>query len=210
MVSGISGGQSAGQSASVMWQKLMKKADTNQDGQLTSDELKSALKQTGNTDTSKLDEFFNKLDTDGNGSITESEFTSSMQNLRGPQGPPPGPPPPKPEEMFKEADTDSDGKVTKDELKTAMSKHGTVDDTKLDEVFTKLDQDQDGSITLAEFTSGLEKHHKDSSSTTKVSDAEKSSTKAQKLMQELPKTQGYDNRGENSQKLLRSFFELTA
>lgn len=49
----------------------------------------------------KIDEKFSKMDTDGNGSISEAEFTSAKA------------------EKFSEADTNGDGMISKEELKAA-------------------------------------------------------------------------------------------
>lgn len=49
----------------------------------------------------KVDEKFMKMDTDGNGSISEAEFTAAKA------------------EKFGDADTNGDGAISKDELKAA-------------------------------------------------------------------------------------------
>ncbi len=55
-------------------------------------------------DPAKFDEKFSKMDADGNGSISESEFTSAKA------------------EKFEDADTNGDGMISKEELKAAWEK----------------------------------------------------------------------------------------
>lgn len=55
-------------------------------------------------DPAKLDEKFSKMDTDGNGSISQSEYTTAKAD------------------KFEDADTNGDGMLSKEELKAHWDK----------------------------------------------------------------------------------------
>lgn len=121
--------------------------DTNQDGQITQDEISAAHLQQ-----------FKRLDTDSNGSISESEFKQPPprgKQGQGEQHRPPPPPacengdadcsPPKPmkhqQPHFKQLDTDGNGQVSQAEFMAKLPS------------FDRLDCDHNGIITQAEFRS---------------------------------------------------------
>ena len=168
------------------------------------------VKTAGNLSDTDVSDAFKLFDSDEDGQITESEFSTQASSMRGPKGPggPGGPPPMKPQELFKSADSDEDGTVTKDELKTVMSENGEVDETKFEEFFAKLDEDEDGSVTESEFTTAMEKLEEERK--TQQQPPPEASENMQKLIQQLPKSESYDSTGETRQKLLRSVLDLTA
>ena len=208
MLSGIQG--QSGPNVSEMWQKLAKKADADGNGTISKDELTTASKNSGKSSDTDVSEAFKLFDSDEDGQITESEFSTQASSMRGPKGPggPGGPPPMKPQELFKSADSDEDGTVTKDELKTAMSENGEVDETQFEEFFAKLDEDEDGSVTESEFTTAMEKLEEERK--TQQPPPPDASANMQKLVDQLPKTESYDSTGETRQKLLRSVLNLSA
>ncbi len=113
-------------------------------------------------------EMFKTMDTDGNGSVTETEFTTAMDKMKETQGnrPPPPPPgggqPPSAKEMFAKIDSDSDGQVSLDELQADFeSRKSDLTNAKssgpdLTELFKKLDSDSNGQIGESEFKKLLE------------------------------------------------------
>jgi hypothetical protein len=73
-------------------QELFKSADSDEDGTVAKDELKTAMSENGEVDETQFEEFFAKLDEDEDGSVTESEFTTAMDKMeeeRKAQQPPP-------------------------------------------------------------------------------------------------------------------------
>jgi Ca2+-binding EF-hand superfamily protein len=106
-------------------------------------------------------EVFNSMDTDGDGSVTETEFTTAMEKMQKSDGsrppPPDGKEPPSASELFAKIDSDSDGKVSLTELKADFESRKTEDtastgtEPDLTELFTKLDSDSDGEIGESEF-----------------------------------------------------------
>lgn len=115
-------------------------------------------------------EMFTNMDTDGDGSITETEFTTGMEKMKEAEGNRPPPPPgkdgeeqPSIEELFAKIDSDSDGQISLDELKADFESRkaengapppptdGQSSESDLSELFSKLDSDSDGQIGESEF-----------------------------------------------------------
>ncbi len=72
------------------------------------------------------EELIVELDTDGDGSVSEAEFSESARPNQHVQGPPPPPPPPAQDEdgtesIFSLLDTDEDGTISETEFDTAMN-----------------------------------------------------------------------------------------
>ena len=101
------------------------------------------------------EDMLKEMDTDGDGSVSETEFAESMEKMKKNDGtqPPPPPPngePPSTEEMFAKIDSDSDGKITLEELQADMESRKTDQPDQsnqspdISELFGKLDSDSDG------------------------------------------------------------------
>jgi len=120
------------------------------------------------------EDMFKTMDTNGDGSVTESEFETALKKMQENGAPPPplpgGGPAPSAEEMFKKVDSNSDGQITLDELKAdieSRAKHGPgggasassssgMSSTDLTDLFKSLDTNSDGQIGKAEFKTLLE------------------------------------------------------
>ncbi len=148
MVSGISG---SGMDASAMWQSLLQRADADGDGKISKTEFESAKPKDGKGPS--VDDIFSKIDTNGDGTITEDENAVFISSMQAP------PPPPSAEEMFARADTDGDGKVSKAEFSAMAPTGGSSpsQDTDTDTVFDEMDTNQDGFVSQVEFAAAMEK-----------------------------------------------------
>jgi len=82
---------------SVQSKTFFKKADADNSGGIDKAELKTMLANKAGSDKSTLnvDDIFAKIDTNGNGSIDETENADQMKKMGGKGAPPPGGPPPK-------------------------------------------------------------------------------------------------------------------
>lgn len=129
---------------------MFKKADQDGDGKISKDELKSVLPKKGNGPN--VDEIFQKIDSNQDGSIDATEHETALKQRHGPHGPP------KPEELAKKlvekADSDGDGKLSQDDLTSFLSRSNSKADPA--ELFKSIDTDQDGSITESELTQVFE------------------------------------------------------
>jgi Ca2+-binding EF-hand superfamily protein len=148
MITGIGGGQN-GIDAAALWQDLLKKADKNGDNKISKEEFEAAMPQRG--DGPGPDDLFSKIDTDGDGYITESENATAVNNMR--KGRPPHEPDPL--VMFKKADTDGDGKIRKSEFKATLPQD--TDDATANKIFDAMDTNQDGVVDFAEYMAAMQK-----------------------------------------------------
>lgn len=115
-------------------------------------------------------EMFENMDSDGDGAVSETEFTSAMEQVKETEGNRPPPPAgkdgaqaPSIEELFAKIDSDSDGQISLDELKADFESRkpeqggpppppqGGSSGPDLTELFSKLDSDSDGQIGESEF-----------------------------------------------------------
>lgn len=156
------GGESKGTGKS---DDLFSKIDSDGDGKISraesdafkqkiSDQMKSTMLQIQENGISESDstqsgedDFFTKLDTNGDGSLDKAEFEAGRTS-HGPGKPP------SPEEMLSKLDTDGDGAISKAEFEAAPKPPGHGGPPDLAEMLTKLDTDGDGKITKAEFDAG--------------------------------------------------------
>ena len=128
------------------------KADSDEDGKLSHNELKELLRSLGLVeDEQKLDEFVRAVDTDGDGTIDFAEFqfivdkmnsskmTSFEQHLK---------------EMFDLYDEDGSGGIDQLELRALMAQLGVdLSDEELAAMLAGLDNDGSGDIDYEEFLS---------------------------------------------------------
>ena len=139
---------------------LFKKFDKNNDGSLTKDELYEGMNSVlGMVDVAKHygEDFFNKLDTNGDGVVDRAEFIAgtinqsrilSKENIHA---------------MYRMLDQDGDEALTIKELKEVFT---TLPDSfdgeqknkvekMWEEIFRKADTDGNGTLDIDEFTSAL-------------------------------------------------------
>jgi Ca2+-binding EF-hand superfamily protein len=163
MITGINGGSYRTPDLGSLRQNRFKKADQDGDGKITKDELSAAIPKNGKGPG--VDDIFNKVDTNQDGSIDEAEDKAAFEQMRK-NGPPGGPHGPggaggQPdasklaEALFKKADGDSDGKISQDELTKVFADSG--EDTDVSGLFKAADSDEDGSISQAELEELLKK-----------------------------------------------------
>jgi Ca2+-binding EF-hand superfamily protein len=139
-----------------MAQKLFKKLDTDSNDGVDKAEFAAI---SGSSGTSDVSDIFSKIDTNGDGSIDESENDSALQKLSEKMeaafskmgssqkmGPPPSA-----AEMFSSMDTDSSGAISEDEFSAVSDsdENGTQ--------FSDIDTDGNGEISEAENSDFLEK-----------------------------------------------------
>ncbi|MBP7528992.1 MAG: EF-hand domain-containing protein [Syntrophorhabdaceae bacterium] len=99
--------------------------DENEDGTIDADELEQ-MAAMGPKGGPGAEELLAELDANGDGSVSEAEFSEGARANQQVQGPPPPPPPPAQDEsgtesIFSLLDTDGDGTISETEFDTAMS-----------------------------------------------------------------------------------------
>jgi Ca2+-binding EF-hand superfamily protein len=129
-----------------------KKADSNNDGQVTKDELSTVLPKNGKG--LSADEILTKVDTNQDGAIDQAENRAALET---PRQSPSRVTAPDPEKLaariFEATDADASGGISKEELTATLQKmKGRVS---AEDVFKLLDTDVDGAITQAELTETL-------------------------------------------------------
>lgn len=137
-----------------MRQQMFSKIDTNGDGKHDADEL-SAMVANDPQGGPGVEDILARFDTDGDGSVSESEFSSAY---KGPAGAmPPGMSAMSTEDliaqMFSEADENGDGVIDETEL-AQMAAKGPGDGPGAEELMSRLDTDGDGAISETEFAEG--------------------------------------------------------
>lgn len=108
------------------------------------------------------------LDSDGDGSLTTSELSSSLEAMGPPPGgpprggPPPGGPPPGggsssdiASSIMSAVDSDDDSGISLSEITSAT---GTEENGETTSAFSSLDTDSDGKLSMSELTAALDKH----------------------------------------------------
>jgi Ca2+-binding EF-hand superfamily protein len=162
MISSISGSSNFSQVARAeMQQRMFSKIDANGDGKIGKDELTQMVAK-GPQGGPSADDIMSKLDTDGDSSISQSEFAAGDKaNRQAHQGPPPmmaGMGNMSSADFVKQllgnADRDSDGKISKDELSQVMA-NAPEGGSSVDDLFSTLDTNGDGSISKSEFEASM-------------------------------------------------------
>jgi Ca2+-binding EF-hand superfamily protein len=132
--------------------ELLAKLDTNSDGAVDQDELKSALSQkSGDGLLVSLSKNFADLDSDESGNLSSEEMAAMA----------PPPPPPRDEApsteladaLISALDADGDGAISSDELSNGLSSAGSTADSK--EIFSALDKNEDGTVSKDELAASL-------------------------------------------------------
>lgn len=124
--------------------------DTNQDGMVNAEELKSMMTRLGFTmDDSQIQDLLRQASKSGDGLISEDEFLHFMNRHS------PDTAEDTVEDLlaaFRVFDKDKNGYITRDELQRAMQMIGeSVTEVTLDEMIKMADVDKDGRINYEEF-----------------------------------------------------------
>lgn len=134
--------------------ELLAKLDTNTDGSVGQDELKSALSQKSNDGLLvSLSKNFSNLDSDNSGSLSSEEMAAMT-------------PPPPPDKSTDQApnteladavisalDADGNGTISSDELSNGLTSAGSSADSS--QIFSALDKNQDGTVSKDELAASL-------------------------------------------------------
>ena len=122
--------------------KFFDAIDTNKDGQLTKDEIKKALSNSGIPVSQKLlDTIFSDCDKDSNGVITKQEFSEfyGRQTSRL-------------KFIFDEVDKDKNGHLSIDEFRSALKDFdASITDKEITLLINRMDTDHSNTITFDEF-----------------------------------------------------------
>lgn len=154
-------------SSAATLQKFFSKADANSDSSLSKDELLSALGgSSAASDSEKLssavDGLIGSLDSDKNGSLSATEFSSfssqfdygSGSTLLAAQEQASAMQQQFAQNLYSSLDSDSSGGISADELTSALTSAGQSS-TDASSLFSSLDSDEDGSISEDELSSAL-------------------------------------------------------
>lgn len=134
--------------------ELLAKLDTNTDGSVGQDELKSALSQKSDDGLLvSLSKNFSNLDSDNSGSLSSEEMAAMA-------------PPPPPDKSTDQApnteladavisalDANGDGAISSDELSNGLTSAGSSADSS--QIFSALDKNQDGTVSKDELAASL-------------------------------------------------------
>lgn len=132
--------------------ELLTKLDTDGNGSVDQEELKSALSQTSDDGILvSLSDNFGDLDSDSSGDLSSEEMAAMA----------PPPPPPRdqaPDTELADAllsvlDADGDGGISSDELSSGLANAGSSADSQ--QVFSVLDKNEDGTVSLDELAASL-------------------------------------------------------
>ncbi|MBV7487611.1 EF-hand domain-containing protein [Pseudomonas sp. PDM30] len=172
---------------------LLAKLDSNSDGTVDQNELKSVLsQQTDDGLLVNLSKNFTDLDSDGSGSLSGEEMA-----VMAPPPPPPGDEAPNTDladALISALDADGDGTISSDELSSALQASNSNSSTSTDTstaLLKALDSDSSGGVSSDELKAALqagrEQNTNSSSDQSSVNDA------LQKMIANLSKQYSLDN-----------------
>ncbi|MEJ8867521.1 EF-hand domain-containing protein [Pseudomonas jessenii] len=172
---------------------LLAKLDSNSDGTVDQNELKSVLsQQTDDGLLVNLSKNFTDLDSDGSGSLSGEEMA-----VMAPPSPPPGDEAPNTDladALISALDADGDGTISSDELSSALQASNSNSSTSTDTstaLLKALDSDSSGGVSSDELKAALqagrEQNTNSSSDQSSVNDA------LQKMIANLSKQYSLDN-----------------
>ncbi|MDB5994470.1 MAG: signal transduction protein [Pseudomonas sp.] len=164
--------------------ELLAKLDTNSDGSVDQDELKSALSQKSDDGLLvSLSKNFADLDSDDSGSLSSEEMAMMAP-------PPPPPQQASSDELFSQLDADSDGSISATELSSALqSSDSSSNDSAA--LLKALDSDDSGGVSSDELKAALQAgREKNSDSSTDQSNVTEA---LNKMIANLSKQYSLDN-----------------
>lgn len=123
--------------------------DADSDGTVTKDEFISSRPEDMSEEDAKA--FYEKIDTESTGSITEEQLAASMKGPGGPGGmPPQGGEAASTEEVYDSLDTNQDGVVSQEEFLAARP--DDVSEEQATALFESIDTEGTGSISKEQFS----------------------------------------------------------
>jgi Ca2+-binding EF-hand superfamily protein len=144
-------------SSSDIAAKVIGQMDSDGDGSLSLDEVKSALGQSSNLDPSKLSDAFNKLDTNGDGKLSADELSSAMDAMKARHGHhhhhhQEASSSDEAQGILAKVDTDNSGSITLAEIGTATG----ADVSGAQNAFASLDTNGDGALSADELKAAID------------------------------------------------------
>lgn len=130
--------------------------DTDNDGNITSAELASAMRSVGQKPTeAEIQDMINEVDKDGNGTIDFPEFLSMMARQNNNSNDEEA----ELKEAFRVFDKDGNGVISADELRHVMTSLGEkLTDEEVTEMIREADVNGDGQINYEEFVKMMVKN----------------------------------------------------
>ena len=165
-LAGLLSAQEQPPTSSDLASALIKQVDSNGDGQLSADEIKSALGATGasgasgTSQTDALTQAIAKLDTNGDGTIGASELTSALDSAKATHGhhghgQKVASSSDVATKVISAADTNGDGTLSTAEISAALGTSTSGADS-LAQSVGKLDSNGDGQLSASELSAALD------------------------------------------------------
>jgi len=217
----LSGINQSSQMASLLFSKL----DTKSQGYIEKTDLASAFSQIGSSDSSSVDDVFAALDSDSDGKVTASEFSTVLSQLQeelesqfnqmrmqgmgghGPQGMGGMPPPPPPSD---------DAGFTKDELSTQLEEADSSDSERTSLIssivdnFEAADTDGDGKVSFQEAMAYKESTSDDSATSAATTTASGNASNEAQIMRTIMQLMHAYDSGKDEQGSLAALLSTSA